>query len=62
MLGDPVNVASRLDGLCNTYESPLIVGEETARRLPIDATLREIDQVALRGRAGKQRIYGLIEG
>ncbi|MEW5686158.1 MAG: adenylate/guanylate cyclase domain-containing protein [Pseudomonadota bacterium] len=59
VLGDPVNVASRLEGLCKTYETPLILGEETASRLPIDAGLVELDQVALRGRAGQQRVYGL---
>ncbi|PZQ58146.1 MAG: hypothetical protein DI570_18360 [Phenylobacterium zucineum] len=59
VLGDPVNVASRLEGLCKTYDTPLILGEETASRLPIDAGLVELDQVALRGRAGRQRVYGL---
>jgi adenylate cyclase len=59
VLGDPVNVASRLEGLCKDFGTPLMVGEETARRLSGDAALREIGQVALRGRASRQRVYGL---
>lgn len=59
VLGDPVNVASRLEGLCKEYETALIVGEATAYRLPLDTGLEEIGQVTLRGRAGLQRIYGL---
>ncbi|RAK63083.1 adenylate/guanylate cyclase domain-containing protein [Phenylobacterium kunshanense] len=59
VLGDPVNVASRLEGLCKDFGTPLMVGEETARRLTGDAVLQDIGQVALRGRAGRQRVYGL---
>lgn len=59
VLGDPVNVASRLEGLCKDFNTPLMVGEETARRLAGDAALQEIGHVALRGRASQQRVYGL---
>lgn len=59
VLGDPVNVASRLEGLCKDFKTPLVVGEETARRLAGDAALHELGQVALRGRARRQRVYGL---
>lgn len=61
VLGDPVNVASRLEGLCKEYDTSLIVGEATAYRLPLDTGLSEIGQVTLRGRAGKQRVYGLMD-
>jgi len=59
VLGDPVNVASRLQQLCKTYEAPLLVGEETARRLSSDLRLSKIDRVALRGRVEKQDVFGL---
>lgn len=59
VLGDPVNVASRLEGLCRTYEASLMVGEETARRLGPGAGLVEFDRVVLRGRAEAQAVYGL---
>jgi adenylate cyclase len=54
VLGDPVNVASRLEGLCKTYDTPLLVGEETARRLGPEAGLTQADHILLRGR--KQRL------
>jgi class 3 adenylate cyclase len=57
VLGDPVNVASRLEGLCRTYDALMLVGEETARRLGPLAGLVEIDRVALRGRSEPQAIY-----
>lgn len=59
VLGDPVNIASRLEGLCRTYDAPLMVGEETARRLGPDAGLVAVDRVALRGRAEVQAVYAL---
>lgn len=59
VLGDPVNVASRLEGLCRAYRAPLLVGEETAARLAPEAGLVELDRVVLRGRAKAQAIYGL---
>ena len=58
VLGDPVNVASRLEGLCKTYGTPMLVGEETARRLGPDAGLIQLDHMALRGRRQRLRIFG----
>ena len=57
VLGDPVNVASRLEGLCRAYGAPMLVGEETAHRLGPRADLVEIDRVVLRGRSERQAIY-----
>jgi adenylate cyclase len=59
VLGDPVNVASRLQGLCKAYDAPLLMGEETARRLGPDAGLKEIDRVVVRGRREPQGLFGL---
>lgn len=60
VLGDPVNVASRLEGLCKTYDTPLMMGEETARRLGPDARLVvEIDRVAVRGRREAHGLFTL---
>lgn len=59
VLGDPVNVASRIEELCKVYDIPLLIGEETARRLPTDAGLAEIGRLTLRGRSEKQWVYSL---
>lgn len=57
VLGDPVNVASRLEGLCRAYGTAMLIGEETAHRLGPRADLVEIDRVVLRGRSERQAIY-----
>jgi adenylate cyclase len=57
VLGDPVNVASRLEGLCKAYGVPMLIGEATAERL--SGGVREIDRIAVRGRAERQAIYGV---
>lgn len=59
VLGDPVNIASRIEGLCKAYDVSLLVGEATARRLPAEAGLAEIDRITLRGRSEKQGVFGL---
>ncbi|MES2498551.1 MAG: adenylate/guanylate cyclase domain-containing protein [Pseudomonadota bacterium] len=57
VLGDAVNVASRLEGLCDTYGVPLLMGEETAARLPVGCKLREVDRIAVRGRETPLSIF-----
>jgi len=57
VLGDTVNIASRLEGLCEHYEVPVILGEQTAARLPPGTRLCEIDRIAVRGREAKLSIY-----
>jgi adenylate cyclase len=58
LLGDPVNLASRLEGLGKVYGIDLVIGEETAARLE-DPALIEIDIVAVKGKAQAGRVYTL---
>ena len=58
LLGDPVNVASRLEGLGKVYGVDLMIGEETARNLG-DPALIELDLVAVKGKSEAGRIYTL---
>jgi adenylate cyclase len=58
LLGDPVNLASRLEGLTKQYHVDLIVGEDTAARLD-DPGLIELDLVAVKGRTQGVRIFTL---
>src|SRR6516164_2827119 len=58
LLGDPVNLASRLEGLGKVYGVDLVIGEETARLLG-DPALIELDLVAVKGKSEAGRIYTL---
>jgi adenylate cyclase len=58
LLGDPVNLASRLEGLGKVYGVDLVIGEETAARLG-DPELIEIDLVAVKGKSQAGRVYTL---
>lgn len=56
ILGDPVNLADRLEGLTAYYGAGIIVGEATQQVLP-DIVCRDLDCVRVKGRAGSVRIY-----
>jgi len=60
VIGDAVNVASRLEGANKAYGTDIIIGEET-RRLAGDRILaRELDRLMVYGRAGGLAIYELL--
>jgi adenylate cyclase len=58
LLGDPVNLASRLEGQTKTYHVDLIIGEDTAALLD-DPNLVELDLIAVKGKSQPVRIYTL---
>jgi adenylate cyclase len=58
LLGDPVNLSSRLEGLTKQYGVDLIIGEDTAARLD-DPGLIELDLVAVKGKTRAVRIFTL---
>jgi adenylate cyclase len=60
VLGDAVNVASRIEGTTKTYGAPIIAGERTAREAASFAFL-EIDTAArLRGKERPERLFALV--
>ena len=56
VMGDAVNIASRLEGLTRQYGVDIIVGEDTRKQLP-DWVFREMDRVRVKGRDGPLAIY-----
>ena len=58
LLGDPVNLASRLEGLGKVYGIDLVIGEETAARLD-EPALIEVDLVAVKGKTQAGHVYTL---
>lgn len=61
VLGDSVNLASRLQGLCRLYGIPIIIGESTYQEAS-SLTCLEIDLVKVKGKAQASRIYALLGG
>ncbi|CAK0746422.1 adenylate cyclase [Gammaproteobacteria bacterium] len=56
VMGDAVNLASRLEGLTKQYKVTLIVGEQTRDLLP-DFAFRELDRVRVKGKQEPIVIY-----
>jgi adenylate cyclase len=56
VLGDAVNLASRLEGLTKAYGVGILIGEDTRRAVP-DLVCREIDRVRVKGRNAPLTIY-----
>jgi adenylate cyclase len=52
VLGDQVNLASRLEGLTKEYRVGILVGEATMRAAGDRFVFREIDVVRVKGRVG----------
>lgn len=50
VMGDPVNLASRLEGLTKVYGVPIIISEITREALPSDWAMRELDRVRVKGK------------
>jgi adenylate cyclase len=60
VLGDQVNLGSRLEGLNKVYGTEILIGENTARLVDGAFLLREVDMVRVLGRAQPVRIYELV--
>ena len=58
VLGDPVNLASRLEGQTKNYGVGLVIGPRTHVLAPDFATL-EVDLIAVKGRQEAERIFTL---
>jgi adenylate cyclase len=59
-VGDPVNVAARLEELSKEYGVHIVVGEATVAAEPSAFTYRFLDLVAVRGRGEPLRCYEVL--
>ena len=60
VLGDQVNLASRLEQLGKPYGIEIMIGDGTAELIGNDFLLRELDKVQVKGRKQALRIYELL--
>jgi adenylate cyclase len=60
IIGDPVNLASRLEGLCKYYHAHLIISHNTKELLRSTYVIRELDTVRVKGKSEPVRIYEIL--
>jgi hypothetical protein len=60
LVGDPVNVASRLQGLNKDFGSDILLSAETARRLEAPANLEPLSAVTVKGKATAVEVYRVV--
>lgn len=59
LIGDTVNLASRLESLTKAYAVNILVGEDLAARLP-EFALIELDLIRVVGRDAPERVFALM--
>ncbi len=59
VIGDAVNLASRLEGESKKYGVPIVIGEDTRKLAPGFAAL-ELDIVAVKGKREEVRVFTLL--
>jgi adenylate cyclase len=62
VIGDPVNLASRLESITKVYKVGVVICEDTARAVEGIHPLRELDIIKVRGRSRPERIFQVLTG
>jgi adenylate cyclase len=62
VLGDPVNLASRLEGQTKTYGTSIILGARTAEKINGRFAALQIDLITVKGKTEPERIYTILGG
>jgi len=60
VLGDTVNLASRLESLTKRYGVPIIIGDRTAQAVRSRFAVLEIDHMQVRGKRELERIFTIV--
>lgn len=61
LIGDGVNLASRLESLCKQYHASILISENTYRRLRGTYRVREVDSVVVKGKTETVGIYEILD-
>lgn len=59
VMGDPVNLGSRLEGANKAYGTRILVSERTQELAGLDGMFREIDLIQVKGKTKATRIFEL---
>jgi adenylate cyclase len=57
VLGDAVNLASRLEGVSKNYDATLVVGEDTYKDISNQFNFSKLDDVQVKGKSNMVSIY-----
>jgi adenylate cyclase len=60
VLGDSVNLASRLEGQCKSYGLPIIIGSKTAEVAKNRFAILELDFIAVKGKKEPELAYAIV--
>ena len=61
VIGDSVNLASRLEGVNKTYSTSIIISENTQKLLGNEFLVRELDRIRVKGKSRSVCIYELLD-
>jgi adenylate cyclase len=57
VIGDTVNTASRLESLCKTYSTDLLISENAAEKLSKGKELKFVADAQIRGKTEAMKVY-----
>jgi adenylate cyclase len=60
VLGDSVNLASRLEGQSKNYGRPIVIGEQTAQAVEDSFALLELDFIRVKGKSEPEHIFTVL--
>src|SRR5207342_3908909 len=60
VLGDSVNLASRLEGQCKSYGLPIIIGSKTASAIGEKFAVLELDCITVKGKTEPESVYTVL--
>ncbi len=61
VMGDNVNLASRLEGITKQYHVQIVISEATFRHVSSQFVCRELDKIRVKGKSQPVNIYELME-
>ena len=61
VIGDGVNLASRLESACKEYSARILISEGTFRRLKGTYRIREVDKVVVKGKTEPAAVFEVLD-